>query len=371
MFFLEILEFLSDYTRHGRLPPQAFIAVLRANRWKTNPLLHPLLDMFVAHLEGLREDPCLCQRQMTIMDMLSRVLSLMRQTDEQSVRKALPRVEEVFLSIEKRLAQERAGFTEMLPGITMVLDNYSRRGVGQLDEIITLLRSYLQNSPLIVRPLLQAFITAFEAMPEQLCPLLRLEHARSMQLQFLALMRSIKDASVQQAIPHFEEFLSEQEQAIVRHREAFESTVQALGHVLISYTQGNQERARTFLPILRNFVRSCAVEVRPLIQAFINALEALPDIDCEWCQNEHVQGVFRQVIALMRTMSNQIIATIPLLEGFLHELEVRIERRRVQLLFMMAVVRAMHNDDNDDDDNNINNDINNINNINYNIDRIV
>jgi len=96
----------------------------------------------------------------------------------------------------------------------------------------------------------------------------------------------------------------------------------------------------------------------------------LPDIDCEWCQNEHVQGVFRQVIALMRTMSNQIIAAIPLLEGFLHELEVRIERRRVQLLFMMAVVRAMHNDDNDDDDN-INNDINNINYINYNIDRIV
>jgi hypothetical protein len=374
MFFLEILEFLLDYMRHGRMPPQAFITVLRANRWKTNPLLHPLLDMFVAHLESLREEPCMRQRQMTIMDMLSRVLDLMRRTEEESVSKVLPRVEEVFLSIEKRLAQERAVFSEMLRSILNVLDNYSCRGIVQFDKIITHLKRCLLNSPLIVRPLLQAFITAFEAIPDVPCPLLRLEHARSMQLQFIVLMRSINDTSIQQEIPHFEEFLSEQEQAIVRHREAFEATVQAFGYALISYTRGNPERARTYLSILRNFIRICAVEMHPLIQAFINALEALPDIDCEWCQIEHVQGVFRQIIALMRTMSNQIIAAIPLFDDFIHELEVRIERRRVQLSFIMDMVQAMYdydNDDNDDINNNINNNINNINNINYNIDRIV
>jgi len=303
--------------------------------------------MFIVSLEALREEQCQRQRQMTVVEMLSLVLDLMRQTDEPSVRESLPQVLEVVLGIEQRLARERDRevFTRMLPGILVVLDTYYHRGVGQLDEILDLLRECMQNSPLIIRPLLQAFITAFEAMPDQPCPLLRLEHTRSMLLQFLALMRSINDASVQQAIPCFEEFLREQERSIARHNNAVDVMVQAFGRVMVSSSRGNSYQARELLPIMRDFVQSCAVVQRPLIQAFINALEALPNIDCDWCQNERVQAVFRQVIALVRLMSNPIVAAIPLLEGFLREIE---DRMAVMQAILQDIMQDMHRDGDDD-----------------------
>lgn len=348
MFVLKIIDILRHYTRCGQLPPQTFMAFLRANKWKTNPSLHPLLDMLVASLEALREEPRQYQRRITATNMLSRVLGLMRETDEPSVQKALPQVQAVVLGIEQCLAQEREVFSQMLPGILAVLDTYSHRGVGCLEEIMALLREYMQNCPMNICHLLQAFITAFEAMPDEPCPLLRLEHARSMLLQFLALMRSINDASVQQAIPRFEEFLCEQERSIARHNDAVNVMVQAFGRVMVfSSRRGNSYQARELLTILMNFFQSCAVVQRPLIQAFINALEALPNIDCELCQNERVQDVFRQVIALMRLMSNRIVAAIPLLEGFLREIE---DRMAVMQASLQDIIQDMHRDDDDDRD---------------------
>lgn len=197
-----VLQILSAYTEDGYRPSRTFAGNT-----------HPLHRMIVSSLEGLPEEPCQRRRQRHVKEVLLQIRALMVTLDEPIVQEAIPLFMRLHDELEESLAFYGEIFITMCVDLIKVLKVYIQRGSGSFDEIVSVLEEFLEYGSLAMRPVLQALATTLKALPNSDCKLCRTEQVQKELRQIVVLMRPNEELKVREAIPLFEQFLSELEKA--------------------------------------------------------------------------------------------------------------------------------------------------------------
>ena len=147
--------------------------------------------------------------------------------DEPIVQEAIPLFMRLHDELEESLAFYGEMFITMCVDLIKVLKVYIQRGSGSFDEIVSVLEEFFEYFSLAMRPVLQAFAMTLKALPDgdrdsdrdsdidsdrdsERC---RIEQVQKELRQIIVLMRPNEELKVQEAIPLFEQFLSEIEKS--------------------------------------------------------------------------------------------------------------------------------------------------------------
>ena len=196
------LQILSAYAEDCYRPSRTFARTT-----------HPLHRMIVSSLEGLPEEPCQRRRQRHVKEVLLQIRAVMVTLDEPIVQEAIPLFMRLHDELEKSLAIYGEMFITICVDLIKVLKVYIQRGSGSFDEIVSVLEEFLEYGSLEMRPVLQAFATTLKALTNSDCKLCRIEQIQKELRQIVVLMRPCEELKVREAIPQFEQFLSELEKA--------------------------------------------------------------------------------------------------------------------------------------------------------------
>jgi hypothetical protein len=175
--------------------------------------------MIVSSLEGLPEEPCQRRRQRHVKEVLLQIRAVMVTLDEPIVQEAIPLFMRLHDELEESLAFYGEMFITMCIDLIKVLKVYIQRGSGSFDEIVSVLEEFLEYGSLAMRPVLQAFATILKALSdrdsngERDSKQCRTEQVQKELRQIVVLMRHSEELKVREAIPQFEQFLSELEKA--------------------------------------------------------------------------------------------------------------------------------------------------------------
>lgn len=203
-----VLEILSAYAKDGYRPSRTFAG--------NTHLLH---RMIVSSLEGLPEEPCQRRRQRHVKEVLLQIRAVMVTLDEPIVQEAIPLFMRLHDELEKSLAFYGEMFITMCVDLIKVFKVYIQRGSGSFDEIVSVLEEFFEYGSLAMRPVLQAFTTTLKALPdrdsngERDSKQCRTEQVQKELRHIVVLMRPCEELKVREAIPQFEQFLSELEKA--------------------------------------------------------------------------------------------------------------------------------------------------------------